>query len=93
MRNRNSMLFAALITLPILLLIVGVILQPGAEWSGVDETVIELFAEEAGRPAREPFINTDQGDLLLLLFLMGGASAGFIAGYSFRRLFPSGSER
>lgn len=59
-----------------------------ASWSGVDETVIEKFAEKAGRPAREPFINTDQGDLLLFVFLLAGAVGGFAAGYWFRVLFP-----
>lgn len=57
-------------------------------WAGVDETVVEKFAEEAGRPARPPLINTDQGDLLLFLFLVAGAAGGFIAGYCFRELFP-----
>jgi hypothetical protein len=60
-----------------------------ASWSGVDETVIEKFAEKAGRPAREPFINTDQGDLLLFVFLLAGAVGGFAAGYWFRVLFPT----
>ena len=59
-----------------------------AKWSGVDESVVEKFAKEAGRPAREPFINTDQGDLLLFVFLIAGASGGFVAGYCFRELFP-----
>jgi ABC-type cobalt transport system substrate-binding protein len=59
-----------------------------AEWSGVDETVVEKFAEEARRPAREPYINTDQGDLLLFVFLIAGTCGGFIAGYYFRELFP-----
>ena len=59
-----------------------------ASWSGVDETVIEKFAEKAGRPAWEPFINTDQGDLLLFVFLLAGAAGGFAAGYWFRVLFP-----
>jgi hypothetical protein len=59
-----------------------------ASWSGVDEAVIERIAEKAGRPAREPFINTDQGDLLLFVFLIAGATAGFAAGYYFRVLFP-----
>ena len=59
-----------------------------ASWSGVDETVIVKFAEKAGRTAREPFINTDQGDLLLFVFLLAGAVAGFAAGYWFRVLFP-----
>jgi hypothetical protein len=59
-----------------------------ASWPGVDETVIERFAEKAGRTAREPFINTDQGDLLLFVFLVAGIVGGFIGGYNFRVLFP-----
>jgi len=59
-----------------------------ASWSGVDETVIEKFAEKAGRPAWKPFIDTDQGDLILFVFLLAGAIGGFAAGYWFRILFP-----
>jgi ABC-type cobalt transport system substrate-binding protein len=59
-----------------------------ARWEGVDKTVIEKVATEAGHPAREPYINTDQGDLLLFLFLLAGAIGGFIVGYAFRSLFP-----
>lgn len=57
------------------------------EWSGVDETVVEHYAEQAGRPAWAPFINTDQGDLLLFVFLLAGAIGGFIMGYYWRVLF------
>ena len=57
-------------------------------WEGVDATVIERVAIEAGRPPRDPLIDTDQGDLLLWLFLLTGAVGGFIVGYSFRVLFP-----
>ncbi len=71
-------------------LLAGPLCPPGraASWSGVDETVIEKFAEQAGRTAREPFINTDQGDLLLFVFLVAGIIGGFIGGYYFRVLFP-----
>ena len=71
-------------------LLAGPACLPGraAPWSGVDKTVIEKFAEKAGRPARAPFINTDQGDLLLFVFLTAGAAAGFAAGYYYRVLFP-----
>lgn len=58
------------------------------KWQGVDESVVGKFAEAAGRPARTPFINTDQGDLLLFFFLIAGAAGGFVAGYCFRELFP-----
>ncbi|XHR30780.1 MAG: cobalt ABC transporter permease [Chthoniobacteraceae bacterium] len=57
-------------------------------WAGVDETVVEKYAVEAGRPPRKPFINTDQGDLLLFVFLIAGTAAGFMGGYFFRALFP-----
>jgi cobalt/nickel transport system permease protein len=72
------------------LLLTGPASLPGraAPWSGVDETVIEKFAERAGRTAREPFINPDQGDLLLFVFLVAGIVGGFIGGYNFRILFP-----
>ena len=55
-------------------------------WGGVDVNVIERFAAEAGREAREPLINTDQGDLLLFVFALAGAAGGFAAGYCWRRL-------
>lgn len=56
------------------------------KWQGVDEAVVEKIAKEQGREARKPFINTDQGDLLLFVFLVAGAAGGFIAGYSWRIL-------
>lgn len=61
-----------------------------ARWLGVDETVVEKFAREAGHPSRKPYINTDQGDLLLFVFLIAGVAGGFIGGYCFRELFDSG---
>ncbi len=64
-----------------------------ASWPGVDEAVIEKVAEKAGRPGREPFINTDQGDLLLFVFLLAGIGGGFVAGYNFRTLFPPKRRR
>lgn len=58
-----------------------------SKWSGVDETVVEKFASEAGRKAWVPFINTDQGDLLLFVFLLAGVVGGFVLGYFYRKLF------
>ena len=57
-------------------------------YEGVDKTVVEKFAADAGRPPQKPLIDTDRGDLLLFLFLTAGAAGGFIAGYAFRSLFP-----
>ncbi len=64
------------------------------KWGGVDESVVEKYAEEHGREAVDPFINTDQGDLLLFVFLLGGAVGGFVGGYYWRELMekaPQGS--
>jgi hypothetical protein len=61
------------------------------KWGGVDESVVEKYAEEHGRNAREPFINTDQGDLLLFVFLLAGAVGGFAGGYCWRVLTEKGT--
>ncbi len=56
------------------------------KWQGVDESVVEKVAKEHGREKREPLINTDQGDLLLFVFLLAGTAGGFAAGYFWRIL-------
>ena len=55
-------------------------------WPGVDEAVVEKYAAEYGRPARDPIIKIE-GDLLLFAFALGGTIGGFIMGYNWRRLF------
>ncbi len=62
-------------------------------WAGVDETIVEKAAEQGGRPARPPLLNTDRGDLLLFLFLTAGAVGGFVSGYVFRGLFAANKGR
>lgn len=52
------------------------------KWAGVDDTVVGKYAKEHGREKRASFINTDQGDLLLFVFLLAGVLGGFTAGYS-----------
>jgi len=82
------------------ILLVSVVLMAGigsggeapARWAGVDETVIEQYAQAAGRPARDPLINTDQGDLLLFVFLMAGVVGGFVAGYAYRSLVGTNDQ-
>lgn len=61
----------------------------GAEsekWQGIDESVVKKIAREHGREAREPLINTDQGDLLPFVFLLAGTIGGFAGGYYWRML-------
>ncbi len=56
------------------------------KWQGVDEAVVEKMAKEHGREPIKPLINTDQGDLLLFVFLIAGAAGGFAGGYYWRML-------
>jgi cobalt/nickel transport system permease protein len=62
------------------------------KWQGVDESVVGQVAKEHGREAHKPLINTDQGDLLLFVFLLAGAAGGFVAGYCWRGLMDRGAE-
>ena len=61
------------------------------KWPGVDETVVEKYARDLGREAREPYFNTDQGDLLLFLFALAGSVGGFTMGYLWHKVFVAGS--
>ncbi len=82
-----------LIILFLLLLTSHFSLAASAEkWAGVDESIVEKYAKEHGREAREPLINTDQGDLLLFVFLLAGAVGGFAAGYYWRELIIKGQR-
>ncbi len=65
---------------------------PG-NWSGVDETVVEKIAAEAGRHPHGLLFEMDQGDLPLFLFLCAGIIGGAILGYYFRMLFVEQVDR
>ncbi len=57
------------------------------KWIGIDVSIVGKYAEKYGHPPRKPYINTDQGDLLLFVFTTAGVIGGFIIGYNFRKLF------
>ncbi len=61
------------------------------KWKGVDESIIEKFAQDRGRISTEPFISVE-GDMLLFLFALAGAIGGFIVGYYWHKLFVSGKK-
>ncbi|MGD0886911.1 MAG: cobalt ABC transporter permease [Thermodesulfovibrionales bacterium] len=65
------------------------------KWTGVDESVVQKIAKEHGREAHKPLINTDQGDMLLFVFLVAGSIGGFVAGYYWKILMgkPATSEK
>ena len=65
---------------------------PG-NWSGIDETVVEKIAVEAGRHPHGLLFEMDQGDLPLFLFLCAGIIGGAILGYYFRMLFVEQVDR
>jgi ABC-type cobalt transport system substrate-binding protein len=97
MKVQSSKLKAQSFGMMLLLLTAFCTLPPattsGEKWSGVDESVIEKVAKEHGREAREPFINTDQGDLLLFVFLLAGAVGGFVGGYYWRAVTEKRVDR
>jgi ABC-type cobalt transport system substrate-binding protein len=74
-----AVLFGMLLTTP-------VVANEG-KWPGVDEAVVEKYASQLGYEASDPYINTDQGDLLLFVFALAGGVGGFIMGYYWHKLF------
>jgi hypothetical protein len=88
----NRTLIVVLILMALCAFFFSLWISAGAEWSGVDTTVVAKFAKEAGRPPSEPLLNTERGDILLFLFLIAGAAGGFVGGVYFRELFPPRSE-
>jgi ABC-type cobalt transport system substrate-binding protein len=96
MREKKALLLFPAMMLFSYIFIIGIVGRSMtvscAEWSGVDETVVEKYAKEYGRSAREPFINTDQGDILLFVFCLAGTIGGFVMGYSFHKFFHEPQE-
>jgi len=63
------------------------------KWTGIDVSIVGKYARKYGYPPRDPYINTDQGDLLLFVFTVAGLIGGIIIGYNFRKLFVEGKDR
>ena len=80
------MIRSCAVTLVMLVMMNGMAIAKDSNWPGIDESVVERIARQQGRAAHEPLINSDQGDLLLFVFLAAGAVGGFIAGYYWRVL-------
>ena len=87
MNTKTKQTVLIVIGLCVAAIVMALLMTKDAQWSGVDETVVEKFAHEAGRAARDPYINTDQGDILLFVFLLAGVAGGFVLGYYFRVIF------
>jgi hypothetical protein len=69
-------------------LFIGGVLATSSRWEGdVTEAAAGPLAEKAGVEETQVLPWKLEGDLLLFVFLAGGATAGFAAGYSWRKLF------
>lgn len=72
----------------------GAVLFTGSQWDGdITESAAEPLAESAGAEGGELLPWSIEGDLLLFLFLAGGAAAGFAAGYYWHRLFSENRQQ
>ena len=71
----------------------SVIPDEEGKWTGIDVSIVGKYAKKYGRPPRDPYINTDQGDLLLFVFTFFGLVGGIIIGYNFRKLFVEGKDK
>lgn len=60
-------------------------------WSDTTDVLSNKAASEAGREIRAPLINTEQGNMLIFFFTLGGVVAGFTIGYNWRRLIAEKS--
>lgn len=56
-------------------------------WTGIDVSVVGKYATQYGHPPRDPYLNTDRGDLLLFVFTLAGVAGGFVMGFNVRKLF------
>ncbi len=63
------------------------------KWTGIDVSIVGKYAKKYGHPPRDPYINTDQGDLLLFVFTFFGLIGGIIIGYNFRKLFVERKDK
>jgi hypothetical protein len=67
--------------------------QQERPFSGMDQAVNRNLAEDAGLPARDPYINTEaMGDLWNLILLAAGGTCGFIIGRRWDQIFGRASR-
>lgn len=81
-RGRAAALMIAL-SCSFLLCLSAVSARAAEKWQGVDETVVEKYSIEHGRPPKLHFIEPT-GDVLLFAFLVAGVVGGFTIGYYYR---------
>ena len=62
-------------------------------WSDATDVLSGQAAEQVGREARTPFINTEKDNMLVFFFALGGVAAGFAIGYNWRIILAAKAGR
>ena len=91
MRSRGKMVAISVAVTIMILAIVGTvtlsdenIVREEGLWSDATDVLSGQAAEQVGREAQAPFINTGKGNILAFFFALSGVTAGSIVGYNWR---------
>jgi hypothetical protein len=71
----------------------GNVVREKGLWSDATDVLSSQAAEQVGREAQVPFINTEKGNMLVFFFALGGVIAGSIIGYNWRVIMADGVKR
>ena len=98
MKSLGKIVATGIVVVVLLLAIIGSVALSGETtvrekglWSDATDVLSNTAASEAGRESRDPLINTEQGNMLIFFFALGGVVAGFAIGYNWRRLIAEKS--
>ena len=90
MKNLGRILATCVVGLILVFAIVGSVLFARSKgegpWIDATDTVAEEGAGNIGREVADPLINTDQGNMLVFFFTLGGVAGGTAVGYYWRKV-------
>ncbi len=100
MRNPGKIVVISVAVVILVLAIVGsvalsdknVVREKGL-WSDATDVLSGRAAEQVGRKAQAPFINTEKGNMLVFFFALGGVTAGLTIGYNWRKILAGRAGR
>ena len=100
MRNLGKIAVISVAAAILVLALVGSVALSGKNvvrekglWSDATDVLSSQAAEQVGREAQAPFINTEKGNMLVFFFALGGVVAGSIIGYNWRVIMVDGVKR
>jgi len=99
MKNLGKIVATGVVVVILVLAIVGSVVTLSGQttarekglWSDATDVLSNTAALGAGRESRAPLINTEQGNMLIFFFALGGVVAGFTIGYNWRRVIAEKS--